>query len=143
MPPPGGFAHINVERTLPKPILRQGFWFAIVACSTIFGPPYIIRSYMRRNDVLRMELGEHFIAASPFLIAEQERAFLSQLRYLREDERELMKDHPGWKLGTFYGEPVYKTLPKGAIPPLGAPEYYRTRPLNEFLDKVQNFGEQS
>lgn len=34
-----------------------------------------------------------------------------------EIEKELMKDVPGWKVGTWYGEPVYFTLGEDWIEP--------------------------
>lgn len=48
------------------------------------------------------------LAIYPLLLAERDRAYLKQLRYNREEERELMKNVPGWKVGTWYGEPIYK-----------------------------------
>lgn len=35
---------------------------------------------------------------------------LKQIRRNREDEEQLMKNVPGWKAGTWYGEPIFKTL---------------------------------
>lgn len=46
------------------------------------------------------------LAVYPMLLAERDRAFLKQLRINREEERELMKNVPGWKVGTLYGEPL-------------------------------------
>lgn len=42
------------------------------------------------------------------LLAEKDREYLKQLRRNREEERDLMKNVEGWKVGTLYGEPVYK-----------------------------------
>ncbi|KAH7957196.1 hypothetical protein HPB52_015957 [Rhipicephalus sanguineus] len=36
--------------------------------------------------------------------------YLKQLKKNREEERELMKDVPGWEVGTYYGERLYKTI---------------------------------
>ena len=46
----------------------------------------------------------------PFLVAERDRRWLSVMRKNREMEEEVMKDVPGWKVGTWYGEPVFYTL---------------------------------
>lgn len=51
-------------------------------------------------------------AVLPLLMAERDREFLKQMRRNRDEEAKLMKNVPGWKVGTFYGEPVFKTLPK-------------------------------
>ncbi|VDN50072.1 unnamed protein product [Dracunculus medinensis] len=37
-------------------------------------------------------------------------SWLKVLKKNRELENEIMKDVPGWKTGTWYGEPVYFTL---------------------------------
>lgn len=124
MPPPGGYATINVQRTFPRPMLRHGIWFGISIGLTLNGLHYA-REWKKRHSILRAELAEHFIAASPFLYAEQERKFLRHLKVVRERERELMKDHPNWKLGTLYGEPVYKTIPEGELPPIDG-NYFAT-----------------
>lgn len=136
MPPPGGFATINVDRTLPRPLLRQGVWFAILAGLTINGYFYALE-WKRRHLVLRTELTEHYIAASPFIYAEQERKFLKHLKNLRETERDLMKDHPNWKLGTLYGERLYKTLPKDALPPIGVQDFIAFNHVDDWILKRQ------
>lgn len=135
MPPPGGFATINVERTFAKPWLRQGTWAAIIVALT-FNGFYVVKEHRKRLRVLKIEQCEHFIAAQPFLVAEQERKFLQYLRTLREEERELMKDVPGWKLGTLYGEPVFKTLPENVIPPMSPIDFISHRPASEWIYKV-------
>lgn len=59
--------------------------------------------------------------------------YLKFLRVLREEERELMKNKPGWKLGTLYGEPVYKTIPKNEMLEVHMTEYYGHRPSTTAL----------
>lgn len=133
MPPPGGFADIRIKRVPPKPMIRQATWFGITIALTINGFGYL-RDWRKQEMVRRIEQCEFYIAAQPFLVAEQERLFLKHLRTLREEERELMKDHPGWKLGTLYGEPVYKTLPKDQLPPLQGFDYYVHRSKSEWFN---------
>lgn len=135
MPPPGGFASINIERTFARPLIRQGIW-ALIGVALTFNGFHLCCEWKKRWRVLKLEQVEHFIAASPFLLAEQERKFLIHLRSLREEERELMKDHPGWKVGTLYGERVYKTLPKDELPPINPFEYTAHRFFGEFNDHV-------
>lgn len=52
------------------------------------------------------------LALMPMLIAERDREFLKQVRRNRDEEAKLMKNVPGWVVGTYYGEPIYKTKPK-------------------------------
>lgn len=37
---------------------------------------------------------------------------LKYLRRIRDEEADLMKDVPGWEVGTLFGEPVYHTIPE-------------------------------
>ena len=57
------------------------------------------------------------------MLAERDRAFLKQLRLNREYEAELMKDVPGWEVGTWFGQKVFATEPddKWVIDPRGRP----------------------
>lgn len=135
MPPPGGFAEIKVGRTFPKPMIRQGLWGAILVGLTLNGG-YAIKEWRKKYRILKLEQVEHYIAAQPFLLAEQERNFLIHLNHLREEERELMKDHPGWILGTLYGEPVFKTLPDGVLPSVPVGEFIVHRPFSEYMNRA-------
>lgn len=137
MPPPGGFGRISVEKVLPKPLVRQGIWAAIIVGLSINGL-YLAYDFKRRMRILKIEQAEHYIAVYPFMVAEAERKFLRHLRILREQERELMKDHPGWIVGTLYGEKVFKSLPDGALPPVSPSEYTNHRTQGEFLRWVIN-----
>lgn len=51
-------------------------------------------------------------------------SFLKQLRFNREEEEKLMKDVPGWVLGTIWGQPVFHTVDKNDLPPVSGVEYY-------------------
>lgn len=55
------------------------------------------------------------ISLLPLLFAERDREFLKQLRINRDEEAKLMKNVPGWEVGTWYGEPIFKTLPKDEL----------------------------
>lgn len=127
MPPPGGFARINIERTFAKPFIKQGIWIVILGAMTLNGG-LVLKDFRKKLRIFRMEQLEHFIAVQPFMYAEQERKFLRHLRNSREDERELMKDHPGWQVGTLYGERIFKTLPKDVLPPINHADYTAHNP---------------
>lgn len=51
-------------------------------------------------------------------------SYLKQLRKNRNAEEKLMKDVKGWKTGTYYGEPVYKTVSDETLTNPGLNEYY-------------------
>ena len=50
------------------------------------------------------------MALQPMLQAETDRAFLKRLRQNRDWEADIMKDVPGWEVGTYWGVPVYRTV---------------------------------
>uniref|UniRef100_A0A7R9CQT0 NADH dehydrogenase [ubiquinone] 1 alpha subcomplex subunit 13 n=1 Tax=Timema poppense TaxID=170557 RepID=A0A7R9CQT0_TIMPO len=52
--------------------------------------------------------------SSEFLASSLTR-FLKQIRRNREEEAKLMANVPGWEVGTWYGEPIYKTLPTDTL----------------------------
>lgn len=51
-------------------------------------------------------------AIRPMLLAERDRQQLKYLRKQRDEEADLMKNVEGWKVGTYYGEPIYKSISK-------------------------------
>lgn len=51
-------------------------------------------------------------AVEPVLLAERDREYLRQLRKNRDKEADLMKNVAGWEVGTYFGSPIFKTLPK-------------------------------
>merc|ERR1712073_170163 len=50
------------------------------------------------------------LALEPMMLAERDREYLKQLRRNRDCERDLMADVEGWEVGTYFGQPLYKTL---------------------------------
>lgn len=38
--------------------------------------------------------------------------FLKQIKRNIAEEKELMKYYPGWKVGTYFGDPIYKIVPE-------------------------------
>lgn len=80
---------------------------------------------------LDVEKYDTLIALQPFIRAEQDRALLRQIWENREEERQLMKDHEGWKVGTLYGERLYKSRPKEEFPQYDFNEVTIHRPFKE------------
>merc|ERR1719323_2347724 len=58
----------------------------------------------------RIEERAAALALEPMMLAERDREYLKQLRRNRDCERDLMKDVEGWEVGTYFGQPLYKTL---------------------------------
>jgi NADH dehydrogenase (ubiquinone) 1 alpha subcomplex subunit 13 len=109
MPPPGGYRKFNWERTYPKVLWRPGIIIpGLVGCA-VFG---IYQAYYqkRHRQTEKFEDRDILNAMEPFIAAERDREWLRLLKKNREIENELMKDVPGWKTGTWFGEPVYYTL---------------------------------
>jgi NADH dehydrogenase (ubiquinone) 1 alpha subcomplex subunit 13 len=85
-----------------------------------------ILKYFRKNQI---EDDEGRTCLQPLLEAEQDRLLLWQMRRNRDDENQLMKDVPGWVTGTWFGEPLFKTLPNMEkwVQPTYAEVYAHTR----------------
>jgi len=106
MPPSGGYKPLHWKKTV-RPRAASGVsWFAFyVSWSATW---YMIWKYFRKfHNRTEFEMTECRIACEPFLLAEQDRNLLKAMWVNREEERELMKDEPGWIVGTWYGDKVY------------------------------------
>ncbi|XP_054287444.1 NADH dehydrogenase [ubiquinone] 1 alpha subcomplex subunit 13-like [Macrosteles quadrilineatus] len=108
MPPPGGFRPINYERIKARtyfsgPQMFLGFFGITAAASYLY-----IKGY--KNQIRQqVEVRSSLFAILPVMFAERDRAFLKQLKVNRDLEADLMKNVEGWEVGTYYGEPIYKT----------------------------------
>jgi NADH dehydrogenase (ubiquinone) 1 alpha subcomplex subunit 13 len=73
--------------------------------------------YLNYKKVLReeIEMRSARMVLFPLLVAERDREFLKQVRKNRDEEERLMANVKGWEVGTWYGEPIYKTLPKDTL----------------------------
>ncbi|XP_018328231.1 NADH dehydrogenase [ubiquinone] 1 alpha subcomplex subunit 13 [Agrilus planipennis] len=114
MPPPGGYKPIFYKRNPAKTYFSGYTWIAIYFGVTAVG---VFAHYMNWKKVLRDDLERRSgnFAIFPLLLAERDREYLKQLRRNRDEEADLMKNVEGWEVGTWYGEPLYKTLPKGTL----------------------------
>lgn len=74
---------------------------------------YHLNCQQIERETVEMRSGK--LALYPLLFAERDREYLKQVRRNRDEEADLMKNVAGWKVGTWYGEPVFKTLPKDTI----------------------------
>uniref|UniRef100_A0A914BWW7 NADH dehydrogenase [ubiquinone] 1 alpha subcomplex subunit 13 n=1 Tax=Acrobeloides nanus TaxID=290746 RepID=A0A914BWW7_9BILA len=122
MPPPGGYRKFNWARTYPK-VLVQPFVALPATTALILVGYWQGRQTLRRIQTERFEDHDIQNAMQPFLLAERDREWLKVLKRNRDYENELMKDVPGWKTGTWYGEPVYFTLGDKWWDPIGMEVY--------------------
>jgi len=111
MPPEGGYGRIFIQRTFPRISSRTGRNVAIGGTVLFFIGYFKYRATVKRNMRFMVEQNDVNMVQTAFYTAERDRVWLNYLRRLREEERELMKDVPGWRVGTFYGEPIFFTLP--------------------------------
>ncbi|XP_058821931.1 NADH dehydrogenase [ubiquinone] 1 alpha subcomplex subunit 13 [Topomyia yanbarensis] len=111
MPPRGGYSSIPFARVPAKKYFKGWQLIAAYAGFTTVGLSlyYLNCKENQRNEV-EMRSARNVIYA--LLLAERDREYLKQIRRNRDEEAELMKDVKGWEVGTWYGEPVFKTLPK-------------------------------
>uniref|UniRef100_A0AC34RQU5 NADH dehydrogenase [ubiquinone] 1 alpha subcomplex subunit 13 n=1 Tax=Panagrolaimus sp. JU765 TaxID=591449 RepID=A0AC34RQU5_9BILA len=109
MPPEGGYRKFNWNRTYPKIVWRPGIIIPTLVGCAAFGT-YQGYAQKKHRQTEKFEDNDIMNAIQPFLTAERDRRWIKILKKNREIENELMKDVPGWKTGTWYGEPVYFTL---------------------------------
>ncbi|RWS09631.1 NADH dehydrogenase [ubiquinone] 1 alpha subcomplex subunit 13-like protein [Dinothrombium tinctorium] len=144
MPPAGGYAPIIYQRVPHKRVIQNWMLVAGLIGTTAYGF-YLVKKNQRFvkyasaciqlmhclvfHSKLKVEKFESLVAVEPFLYAEKDRGFLKELKALREYERDLMKDHPYWEVGTLYGDHVYRSLPKDHFPIITISEYYSHRPF--------------
>ncbi|KAH8386523.1 hypothetical protein KR093_001039 [Drosophila rubida] len=114
LPPPGGYKKIPFAYVPAKSYFTGFTMIGAYLAATIGGMAiYYLTARKVKRDEIEMRSAENVIF--PILIAERDREFLRQLRRNRDEEAELMKNVPGWEVGTWYGEPVYKTLPEDRL----------------------------
>merc|ERR1712110_233059 len=109
LPPKGGYAPFEYKRVpirkymnAPRLWLAAGIWT---------GLGMINWSRKKRvRQALKTEKRSLELALQPMLSAERDRAILKHIVKSREWEEELMKDVPGWEVGTFFGKPAFKTI---------------------------------
>lgn len=116
MPPEGGYGPIRWMKQQSKKGMSGFAMFATYIGLTSVGIVgwYFQAQYWKRN---RREMQDARIAVQPLVYAEMDRLYLKRLRANRDEENELMKDVPGWKTGTLYGQPVYHNLRNRFIEP--------------------------
>jgi len=133
MPPAGGYKSLNWKKTVRPKAASGVSWFAsYIAWS---GAWYFIFKYFQRfHNRTTFEMTEARIACEPFILAESDRTVLKTLWVNREEERELMKDVPGWVVGTWYGEKVFNDTSRMVAPTMT--EFYTHCNPKEYWRRV-------
>ncbi|CAH0725042.1 unnamed protein product, partial [Brenthis ino] len=123
LPPPGGYKPIPFKRLPAKQYFSGYTMFAGYIGITAFALYLynITNKNIRKNEI---EMRSAKMAIYPMLLAERDREYLKQLRRNRDAETELMRDVPGWEVGTYYGERVYKNVPPDTLVEPIFHEYY-------------------
>ncbi|PZC85188.1 NADH dehydrogenase [ubiquinone] 1 alpha subcomplex subunit 13 [Helicoverpa zea] len=123
LPPPGGYKPIPFKRVPAKTLFSGYTMFAGYFGITAFAM-YLYSLNYKQIVKDEIEMRSAKMAIFPMLLAERDRAYLKQLRKNRDAEAELMKDVPGWEVGTYYGEKIYKLLPPDSFVDPIFHEYY-------------------
>ncbi|CAH0399554.1 unnamed protein product [Chilo suppressalis] len=123
LPPPGGYKPIPYKRIPAKQFFSGYAMFAGYIGITAAGL-YLYNLNYKQIKKDEVEMRSAKMAIYPMLLAERDREYLKQLRKNRDAEAELMKDVPGWEVGTYYGERVYKNLPPDTLVEPIFHEYY-------------------
>ncbi|XP_055701518.1 NADH dehydrogenase [ubiquinone] 1 alpha subcomplex subunit 13 [Phlebotomus papatasi] len=114
LPPKGGYGPIPFKRIPPKTYFKGATIFAAYLGISA-GAFYLYGLNYKQIEKEEIEMRSARNAILPLLRAERDREFLKQLRRNRDEEAKLMANVPGWEVGTWYGEPIYKTLPEDTL----------------------------
>lgn len=109
LPPAGGYSSINFKRVQLKPVLSAKLLFAgYIAVSA--GAYYMY--HLTDKQIIREEIEMRSCrnVMLPIVLAERDREYLKTIRRNRDEEAKLMANVAGWKVGTWFGEPVFKTF---------------------------------
>ncbi|KAH7727607.1 Protein C34B2.8 [Aphelenchoides avenae] len=134
MPPPGGYQKFNWNRTYAKAIWKPHIILPGAVAVAVYGL-FQAKAQQRMRFDRVFEDQDLRNAMEPFLTAERDRMFLKILNKNRDMESEVMKNVPGWKTGTWYGEPVYFTLGDKWWDPLPE-EFYAHSPKKNVMDEI-------
>jgi len=133
MPPKGGYQAFNWAKVPGRKRMSGYRVFGIFAGVTVSAWVgfYFEKQWLKKNMI---EMNDGRIALAPLLKAEEQRLYLKQLRANREEEEELMKNVPGWKTGTWFGEPVYNNV-NDRFPVVHPEAYYAHAPFSKMHDR--------
>ncbi|XP_076667532.1 NADH dehydrogenase (ubiquinone) B16.6 subunit [Andrena cerasifolii] len=111
LPPKGGYTPYQIDRIHLRNVLggKTGIGLFFTCTFAGFYGYYLTYKSIKKREI---EMRSSRLAIMPLLYAERERLLMKQMRAVRDEEADLMKNIPGWEVGTFFGEPIYHTVPK-------------------------------
>jgi len=124
MPPAGGYANIIYQRVPCKKWWNGKKFLGLLLFMHLPGLLYrqwVLAPNRTKRD---METRSCNAITQPYFRAERQRAKLLRVHENRDIERELMKNVPGWEVGTWFGEPIYKTIDENEWEEPDDREYY-------------------
>ncbi|EEZ99191.1 NADH dehydrogenase [ubiquinone] 1 alpha subcomplex subunit 13 [Tribolium castaneum] len=135
MPPSGGYRPINFKRVPARSYfsgwaLFGGYLGMTAAASYLY---YLNCKQVQANEI---EMRSGRFAIFPLLLAERDREYLKQLRRNRDEEAKLMANVEGWEVGTYYGEPLFKSFDKDKLIEPMMQGYYVHAPMKDFRDRA-------
>ncbi|XP_050732127.1 NADH dehydrogenase [ubiquinone] 1 alpha subcomplex subunit 13-like [Eriocheir sinensis] len=131
LPPRGGYAPINFTRIPARSYFNGYQLFAGFGVVTAMGCYLYYKTYKQiRQEDIEMRSGQ--LALEPMMMAERDREFLKQLKRNRDEETKLMANVEGWEVGTYHGEPIYKTVPKDTFVDPLIQEYFAHGPSKAY-----------
>ncbi|KAL7753303.1 hypothetical protein RI367_001078 [Sorochytrium milnesiophthora] len=98
MPPKGGFGTVHYKRHLPVRGPGGAVMFAGMTAVVTYGWYWAIQGMRERRELLREKTWAR-IHLIPLLQAEADRAEVRLVEQQEAQEREIMKDVPGWEVG--------------------------------------------
>ncbi|XP_064097459.1 NADH dehydrogenase [ubiquinone] 1 alpha subcomplex subunit 13-like [Macrobrachium nipponense] len=131
LPPKGGYAPVSFKR-IPAKSLFSGLplFIGYGIATAVGGYIYYLTLKTIRHEEIEMKSADN--ALLPLLMAERDRSLLLQLRKNRDEEASLMSGVEGWEVGTYYGEPIYKTVPQSKFMDPIPKEYYAHGPTSSY-----------
>ncbi|KAL1139813.1 hypothetical protein AAG570_006790 [Ranatra chinensis] len=138
LPPQGGYKPITFAR-IPAKSYFGGGSLILTHLAITAGSLYLYALGYKRIERERIEKRSSMLAIMPLLQAERDREYLKQLRRNRDEEAKLMANVEGWEVGTYYGQPVYKTYDNDKLINPSPTEYFvhsSERDYKKFKDLI-------
>jgi len=138
LPPEGGYRPINFKRIPAQQLMRGRTLFAGFISLNGLAMYYYFAQARPRIIRLEVEKNSARLACLPLLCAEKDRAHLLQIRKNRDNEEKIMENIPGWEVGKWRGEKVFKTLGEEEWVDQTLTEFYGNSPsINRALRKLE------
>ncbi|XP_071870129.1 NADH dehydrogenase (ubiquinone) B16.6 subunit [Bombus fervidus] len=111
LPPKGGYPPFNIKRIKLRAFLAGRMGVGLFIVTNIVATPLYYKNWVSERKKM-LETKSRELATVPILLAEKDRLVLKHLKRLRELEADVMKDFPFWEVGTYFGTPIYESVPE-------------------------------